>query len=60
MRRAWAGVAVLGWPVGHILNVFVGLGEWFAVAGGVLEVVDLCALTAVALRTTNALWAARG
>lgn len=58
--RAWAGFAVLGWPVGHILNVFVGLGEWFAVAGGALEVVGLCALTAVALRTTNALWAARG
>ena len=56
----WAGALIIGWPVGHALNVFAGLGEWFAVAGGALEVAGLTALAVVAIRTTNASWASRG
>jgi hypothetical protein len=55
----YAGALVIGWPVGHIVNL-VGGGEWFAVAGGALEVVGLGILAGIALRTTNAVWAARG
>ena len=45
-----AGVLVLGWPVGHALNVFAGLGEWFAVGGGALEIAGFAWLA----------WRARG
>ncbi len=55
----WAGVLILGWPVGHIVNL-VGGGEWFAVGGGVLEVVGLALVTAAALRLSNPAWIARG
>ena len=55
-----AGVLILGWPIGHALNVFAGLGEWFAVAGGALEIAGLSLLALSALRTSNSEWAARG
>lgn len=56
----WAGVLILGWPVGHSLDVFAGLGEWFAVGGGVLEIAGLVVIALVALRTPNDEWARRG
>lgn len=55
----YAGALIMAWTVGHLVNILGG-GEWFAVAGGVLEIVGLGILAAVALRTTNAEWAARG
>ena len=55
----WAGALILGWPVGHLANILGG-GEWFAVAGGALEVAGLCVLAAHALRTSDAEWAAGG
>lgn len=55
----YAGALIIGWPVGHVVNLIVG-SEWFAVAGGALEVAGLCILAAVALRTSNAEWASRG
>lgn len=54
-----AGVLIMCWSVGHILNI-VGFGEWFAVAGGVLQIAGLCFVTAAALRTRDADWASRG
>ncbi len=60
-RLPWyAGALILGWPVGHSINVFLGGGEWFAVAGGGLEVVGLTILAAIAVRTPGSSWAARG
>lgn len=56
----WAGALILGWPVGHVLNVFGGLGEWFAVGGGALEIAGLSVLAVIALRTSDREWAARG
>jgi hypothetical protein len=55
----YAGALIIGWPVGHVINLLGG-GEWFAVAGGALEVVGLCVVAAVALRLGNARWVARG
>lgn len=55
----YAGVLIMGWTVGHIMNI-AGGGEWFAVVGGALEIVGLSIVAAVALRTRNAEWAARG
>lgn len=55
----WVGALIMGWPVGHIVNL-VGCGEWFAVAGGVLEVIGLCFVAGAALRTPDAVWARRG
>ena len=34
--------------------------EWFAVAGGTLEVIGLGVVAAVVLYTPNAVWARRG
>lgn len=60
-RLPWyAGALILGWPVGHSINVFLGGGEWFAVAGGGLEVVGLTILAAIAVRTPGSSWAAHG
>lgn len=56
----WAGALILGWPVGHVLNVFAGLGEWFAVGGGALEIAGLIVLALIALRTSDREWAAHG
>lgn len=55
----WAGALIMCWTVGHIVNL-VGGGEWFAVAGGILQIVGLAFVSAAALRTSNADWAARG
>lgn len=55
----WAGVLIMGWTVGHLANILGG-GEWFAVGGGVLEIVGLEMVAAAALRTPNAEWAASG
>lgn len=55
----WAGVLIIGWPVGHVINIIV-VDEWFAVAGGVLEVIGLSIVAATALRTTNDEWSRRG
>jgi hypothetical protein len=55
----WVGALIIGWPVGHVVNL-VGGGEWFAVAGGALEVVGFGFLAAIAVRTSNAVWGARG
>lgn len=56
----YAGALVIGWPVGHIINIALGGQEWFAVAGGGLEIIGLSVMAASALRTTNATWSARG
>lgn len=56
----WAGVLIFGWPVGHVINVFLGGGEWFAVAGGALEICGLLVLAGVALRTDDRQWRQRG
>lgn len=55
----WAGALIIGWPVGHVINL-AGAGEWLAVAGGALEVAGLCVLMARALRTSDTVWATRG
>lgn len=55
----YAGALIIGWPVGHIVNI-TGGGEWFAVAGGALEVAGLAIVAAAALRTSNREWALRG
>lgn len=55
----WAGALILGWPVRHVVNLVVG-NEWFAVAGGALQVAGLCLLAARALRTPDARWASLG
>jgi|GEM_PF-1725961 len=54
-----AGILILGWPVGHIINL-VGVGEWAAVAGGLLEVAGVVMLARIALRTPDAKWVALG
>lgn len=59
-RVRWiAGALVIGWPVGHVINLVVG-NEWFAVAGGALQVAGLVIVAAAILRTPAADWAARG
>lgn len=59
-RVPWvAGVLVIGWPVGHVTNLLVG-SEWFAVAGGALEVAGLVMVAAAILRTPDSEWAAQG
>ena len=45
----YAGALIMAWPVGHIANL-IGGGEWFAVAGGVLEVVGLSILAIRAMQ----------
>lgn len=55
----WAGGLIMGWTAGHVVNI-VGGGEWFAVAGGALEIAGLCVIAAHALRTPDSAWAARG
>lgn len=55
----WAGIAILGWPVGHIVNILL-TSEWFAVAGGVLEVAGFAALALTALRMSDEEWVRRG
>ncbi|MDN5725836.1 MAG: hypothetical protein L0G99_07900 [Propionibacteriales bacterium] len=55
----WAGLLIMGWPVGHMINLLGG-GEWFAVAGGLLEVTGLAIVALAALRTSDSDWAARG
>jgi hypothetical protein len=54
-----AGALILGWPVLHITGLFAGT-EWFAVAGGVLQIIGLSIVARGALRLSNAEWAARG
>lgn len=54
-----AGALIIGWPVGHVTNLIVG-NEWFAVAGGVLEVIGLSLVAAAAVRMSNTEWATRG
>jgi hypothetical protein len=55
----YAGVLIMGWTIGHLINIFGG-GEWFAVAGGALEIIGLVVVAVAALRTTDVAWAARG
>ncbi|MGB4137478.1 MAG: hypothetical protein WA971_12990 [Microbacterium sp.] len=55
----WAGVLILGWTVGHIVNI-AGGGEWFAVGGGALQIVGLGVVAAAALRMSDAEWVRRG
>lgn len=45
----WAGVLVMSWTVLHIIN-FTGGGEWFAVAGGVLQIIGLSFVARAAAR----------
>ncbi|MGJ6980108.1 hypothetical protein ACSDQ9_06210 [Aestuariimicrobium soli] len=45
----WAGLLVIGWPLGHIINLVV-TNEWFAVAADVLEVIGLVFVARGALR----------
>ncbi|WP_223694929.1 hypothetical protein [Leifsonia poae] len=54
-----AGVLILAWPLAHVTGLIVG-SEWIEVAGGSLEVIGLCFLTAAALRTPNDEWVRRG
>lgn len=54
-----AGLLIMGWTLGQVINI-VGAGEWFAVAGGVLEVAGLLILAAATLRLTDAEWIRRG
>lgn len=54
-----AGVLIMAWPVLHITGLIVGT-EWFAVAGGTLEIIGLVMLATAALRLTDTEWAARG
>lgn len=55
----WAGLLVMGWTVGHVVNI-VGGGEWFAVAGGALEVAGLVMVASAVLRLSNGEWRSRG
>jgi hypothetical protein len=55
----YAGVLIMGWTIGHLINIFGG-GEWFAVAGGALEITGMAIVATAALRTTDVAWAARG
>lgn len=55
----WAGLLIMGWTLGHVVNIVVG-NEWFAVAGGALEIAGLAFVAVAALRTPNAEWAHRG
>lgn len=55
----YAGALIIGWTVGHVINI-AGGGEWFAVAGGALEIAGLSILAARALRVSDEQWAARG
>ena len=55
----WTGLLIAGWTIGHVINISGG-GEWFAVAGGMLEVVGLSILASHALRLTDTEWVARG
>lgn len=54
-----AGALIIGWPVGHVVNIVVG-NEWFAVTGGALQVIGLSLLALRALRTSDARWAGLG
>lgn len=53
------GALIMCWSVGHLVNILGG-GEWFAVAGGALEVAGLCIVAAHAFRVSDEEWAARG
>lgn len=55
----YAGALIICWTLGHVVNI-AGGGEWFAVAGGALEIVGLSIIAVAALRTTDATWSARG
>lgn len=55
----YAGALIIGWPVGHVINI-VGAGEWFAVLGGALEIAGLGIIAARAFRTSDEVWASRG
>lgn len=55
----WAGALIACWTVGHILNIVL-TNEWFAVAGGALQLVGLILLALAALRLTNHDWVLRG
>ncbi|UVJ39037.1 hypothetical protein [Arthrobacter sp. CJ23] len=57
--RWWAGALIICWTIGHVINIIVG-NEWFAVAGGALEIVGLTFVAAAVWRSTNADWVARG
>ena len=55
----WAGVLIICWTIGHLINIIIG-NEWFAVAGGALEIVGLTFVAAAVWRLTNVDWVARG
>lgn len=55
----WSGALIIGWPVGHVVNIIL-VNEWFAVAGGALEIVGLVVVARAALRLSNPEWVARG
>lgn len=55
----WAGVLIACWTIGHLINIIIG-NEWFAVAGGALEIVGLTFVAAAVWRLTNVDWVARG
>ncbi|AXH96363.1 hypothetical protein [Ornithinimicrobium avium] len=55
----WAGALIACWTVGHVINIVV-TNEWFAVAGGALEIVGLLYVAAAALRLSNRQWVERG
>ncbi|MHA3722551.1 hypothetical protein ACXR2T_01600 [Leucobacter sp. HY1910] len=55
----WAGLLVLGWTIGHIVNI-AGGGEWFAVVGGVFQIAGFVILAAATLRLADTEWVARG
>ncbi len=55
----YAGALVICWTLGHVINI-AGGGEWFAVAGGTLEIIGLSIIAATALRTTDKTWSTLG
>lgn len=55
----WAGLLIVGWTVGHVTNLIAG-NEWFAVAGGALEVIGLALVARAAFRMPDDVWASRG
>ncbi|HET8559069.1 MAG TPA: hypothetical protein VFL69_00975 [Marmoricola sp.] len=52
---AWAGLAVICWPVLHVTGMVIG-SEWWEVTGGVLQALGFAALAAAVLRMPDAEW----
>lgn len=55
----WAGLLILGWPVGHVINLVV-VDETYAVIGGLLQVAGLIMISRAAFGLSDADWVDRG